>query len=407
MKIRDLTIAYPQSKPLFNGLNLDIEPASYTLICGPTGSGKSSLALALAGCSGATITGTIDAPPSAIVWQDPGAQMCGRSLLDEVRLPMDYRNIDATVSTECAFELLETTRLAHVPPDRDPMKLSGGEQQRLAFAAALAQDTSVVILDEATSQLDQPSREEFIQALTSHTHKTILAIDHNIEPHLPYMDRMIILGPEGTIVWDDTMPPPPSASFGVRLPGLLPRRQVCTPAAEQQTIDLGFAEFPFGAVVALTGPNGAGKTTQLLQLTRNKALLRSGIAWLPQRGSHYLLRNTVEDELGDTITAHTIGLDGLEHTHPLALSGGQRQRLALAHALSEFDGALALLDEPSYSQDFTGTEQIINLIAAQAGNRVTLMATHDELLIHALATHVVEMRDGHINDIRIHQPNNP
>lgn len=400
MIIRDFTLTYRDDTTLFHGLNLSFVPGSYTLICGPTGSGKSSLAFALAGCSSATVTGTIDGGPAAVVWQDPAAQMCGRSLLDEARLPLDYRNIDASTGTARAFELLQKVRLDHLPADRDPMRLSGGEQQRLAFAASLAQDTPVLVLDEATSQLDRSARATFLQTLTSATDKTIIAIDHNVDCHLPYLDRMIILGPEGTIEWDGPAPPPNPGDYGIRMPGSsFPTTISNTGDAQAETIDLGFAKLALGSIMAVLGPNGSGKSTLLRELTNNRKLLRKGIAWSPQRGAHYLLRGSVAEELDGAFPAADVGLAAQTTTHPLMLSGGQRQRLALARALGDRTRRLALLDEPSYSQDLTGTRQVIDMIARDASRRVTLMATHDTLLIDALATHRLRLRNGEIQDI--------
>ena len=76
----------------------------------------------------------------------------------------------------------------------------------------------------------------------------------------------------------------------------------------------------------------------------------------------------------------------------LNLSGGQRQRLALARGL-------ALLDEPSYSQDLNGTRSIARMILAGSQERVTLMATHDRLIVDALATHVAHVADGELKDL--------
>lgn len=313
---------------------------------------------------------------------------------------MDYRNIAATEVTECATRLLTKVQLEHIPQQRDPMQLSGGEQQRLAFAATLAQDAPVLVLDEATSQLDRSAREAFLPVLTGSQGKTIIAIDHNLECHLPHLDRIIILGLGGEVLWDDDKPPRDARSYGIRKPGStrdLPR--INLPLGDA-LLDLGFAKLPLGSVVAVVAPNGSGKSTLLRALTKEKRFLKAGIAWLPQRGSHFLLRGTVAEELSRGFTAEDAGLAGMIADHPLSLSGGQRQRLALARALGGFSGRLALLDEPSYSQDLTGTLQVMKMIAMDSKQRVTLMATHDELLIRTLAAHVISLENGKINQIR-------
>ncbi len=401
MKVRGLRVNFDHTQ-LFDGLDLDFAEGSYTLICGPTGCGKSSLVLALTGGLQASVSGEITGGPAAVVWQDPGAQLCGRTVLDEVRLPMDYSNVPAEESTRRARELLVEGDLAGVEPGRDPVLLSGGQQQRLVLAAGLAQDCPVLILDEATSQLDQAGRARFEAAVQSQPHRTIIAIDHDPTHHLPRADRVIVLGEGGVVRHDGPTLPDDPASFGIRAPGsTLPKHSSRLGNAETE-IDLGFGSFPLGSVVAVVGANGSGKSTLLRQLARRRDLLRHGVAWVPQRGAHYLLRDTVAGELDAGPTSFTpaeAGLTGCEQLAPLSLSGGQRQRLALAHALGGANLSLALLDEPSYSQDLAGTRQVIELITRDVDRRVTLIASHDQLLIDAIATHVATMADGEVRQV--------
>ena len=219
------------------------------------------------------------------------------------------------------------------------------------------------------------------------------------------MRPVIILGAKGRVVFDGPGLPDNAAQLGVRAPGH--RLTVPAPGSAPTTcppsspdLGLGLGRLPYGAIVALTGPNGAGKSTLLRSLARRRDLLRAGISWLPQRGSNHLLARTVGDELSRN-TAFTPASTGLEDStglSPLALSGGQRQRLALARALGRAGTRLALLDEPSYSQDLSGTAQVAEMIRRDAHRRVTLMATHDSLLVDALATHVLRLPGGRVEE---------
>ncbi len=401
MKVRGLSVNFDHVE-LFGGLHLDFTNGSYTLICGPTGCGKSTLALALSGELNAQMEGEVSGGPVAVVWQDPGAQLCGRTVVDEVRLPMDYRNVPADVSTRRAHELIADVDLRGVEPERDPVRLSGGEQQRLVLAAALAQECPVLILDEATSQLDHQGREQFETVVQAHANSTIIAIDHDPTHHLKRADRVIVLGEGGVVCHDGPTLPDDPARFGIRAPGITLPQYSSRLGAADTGIDLGFGSFPLGSVIAVVGANGSGKSTLLRQLARRRDLLRRGVAWVPQRGAHYLLRDTVAGELDvgpGSFSPAEAGLAGCEQLAPLSLSGGQRQRLALAHALGQANLSLALLDEPSYSQDLAGTRQVIDLITRDVERRVTLIASHDQLLIDAVATHVATMADGEVRQV--------
>lgn len=403
MRIRGLSVSFPNGDRLFNGLDLDLPRGSLTLVCGSTGSGKSTLALALAGSPRVSWTGSVEGGPAAVVWQDPGAQMCGRSLLDEVRLPMDYACVPADEADRRARGLIRRVGLARLSEDTDPMRLSGGEQQRLSLAAALAQDAPVLVLDETTSQ----GRTARFHARPRRGRRR--PDHHRCRPQsraLPQAVRpVIILGAKGRVVFDGPGLPDNAAQLGVRAPGHrltvpAPGSAPTTCAPSSPDLGLGLGRLPYGAIVALTGPNGAGKSTLLRSLARRRDLLRAGISWLPQRGSNHLLARTVGDELSRN-TAFTPASTGLEDStglSPLALSGGQRQRLALARALGRAGTRLALLDEPSYSQDLSGTAQVAEMIKQDAHRRVTLMATHDSLLVDALATHVLRLPGGRVEE---------
>lgn len=218
MRIRGLSVSFPNGDRLFNGLDLDLPRGSLTLVCGSTGSGKSTLALALAGSPRVSWTGSVEGGPAAVVWQDPGAQMCGRSLLDEVRLPMDYACVPADEADRRARGLIRRVGLARLSEDTDPMRLSGGEQQRLSLAAALAQDAPVLVLDETTSQLDPDGRRVFMRVLDeAAAGRTIIAADHNPEPYLRRCDRSSSSAPRDA-----------SSSTGPDYP-ITPRSSACAP----------------------------------------------------------------------------------------------------------------------------------------------------------------------------------
>lgn len=398
MRVSGLRVFPVPGESLFDGLDLFLAPGGYTLICGPTGSGKSTLAMVLAGCHRGDMEGEVSGGPVAVVWQDPGAQMCGQSVLDEVRLPLDYQCLPAEESTRRARELIGTVGLDHLPEDRDPMQLSGGEQQRLALAAALAQGAPVLVLDEVTSQLDMQGRRHFLQVLdTLAEDMTIVVVDHDPAPHLGRADRVIVLGEGGAVISDGPTLPGNAEPLGIRTPGhpLTDFGEATgTGEPDWQELDLGFARLPRGARAAVVGGNGAGKSTLLHSLTRRKDLLRRGVTWVPQRGLNHLFAATVRDELASSSAGHGLevaGLSGVALRHPLTLSGGQRQRLAIAKALGTSSVTLALLDEPSYSQDLSGTRRVARMILNGADDRVTLMATHDHALIEALATHVIRV----------------
>jgi len=139
-------------------VNLSIRPGAPTLIVGPNGAGKTSL---LRLCMG------LDAPSSgrvswggradrsmarrAILFQRP--VMLRRTAAANVAYALAQAGVPRKLRTERVAALLERVGLSDLA-QRPARLLSGGEQQRLALARALARDPEILLLDEPTANLD-------------------------------------------------------------------------------------------------------------------------------------------------------------------------------------------------------------------------------------------------------------
>src|SRR5699024_2193869 len=85
-------------------------------------------------------------------------------------------------------------------------KLSGGEKQKIALASVLLSEPELLILDEATVNLDPASTRKFvqlIQAIQKEREISVLIIDHQADEWLEWTDRVLLLGKEGRLVADE------------------------------------------------------------------------------------------------------------------------------------------------------------------------------------------------------------
>ncbi len=150
-------------------VDLALKDGGPTMLMGPNGSGKTTLlklanGLLMPTAGQVTFDGTPHAPPGsrAIVFQKP--VMLRRTVAANIAFALAAAgkpNSEAQV-----FRLLE---LAHIAPlaDRPARRLSGGEQQRLALARALARSPQVLFLDEPTASLD-PSSTKLVEEIITH-----------------------------------------------------------------------------------------------------------------------------------------------------------------------------------------------------------------------------------------------
>ena len=219
VSINDLTYAYPPVEPeadpapVLQGVSLSLERGACLVLLGPTGAGKSTLCLSLNGTIphllGGTFSGsvsiagldTLGTKPGelshavGLVFQDPESQLFTMSVADEVAFGPEGLALPSHEIEERVQESLATLGIAHLC-ERSPLELSGGEQQRVALAAALALRPQVLVLDEPTASLDPLGKRSVLEAikqLRDQMGMTILWVTQDIDavPHLA--DRVAVL----------------------------------------------------------------------------------------------------------------------------------------------------------------------------------------------------------------------
>jgi tungstate transport system ATP-binding protein len=167
---------------ILNEIALTLAAGAPTVLLGPNGSGKTTLlrlAMGLLTPSRGCVTwgGRTDAASTrrAIVFQRP--VMLRRSAAGNIRYALRAAGVTRSARAPRAAELLALVGLSELG-DRPARKLSGGEQQRLALARALAKEPQVLFLDEPTASLDPAASkavEDVIRAVSLRGIKVVMA----------------------------------------------------------------------------------------------------------------------------------------------------------------------------------------------------------------------------------------
>jgi tungstate transport system ATP-binding protein len=167
---------------ILDNISVSLAAGAPTVLIGPNGSGKSTLlrlAMGLLAPSRGRITwgGRENVPPlkRAIVFQRPA--MLRRSAGANIRFALRAAGLPRAEHARRTGELLELVGLGQLA-DRAARRLSGGEQQRLALARALARDPAVLFLDEPTASLDPTATkavEDIIRAVSQRHIKVVMA----------------------------------------------------------------------------------------------------------------------------------------------------------------------------------------------------------------------------------------
>ncbi|MFU8946798.1 ABC transporter ATP-binding protein [Mycetocola zhadangensis] len=223
LRLNDLRIRYDErTENTPNGVSFDVAPGEVVLLLGPSGCGKSTLALALNGlvphALAATLSGSVtvngirttDAPVSrlsqevAMVFQDPDAQIVTGTVFDEVCFGPENLLLPVAEIVERAERALRAVGLWDRRND-NPDILSGGGKQRLAIASALAMDTSILVLDEPTANLDPAGIDDVyavVRDIAAAGAHTVVLIEHNLDAAIDLVDRVVVLDRSGALAFD-------------------------------------------------------------------------------------------------------------------------------------------------------------------------------------------------------------
>lgn len=196
-------------------VNLTIADGEYVCILGPTGSGKTTLLKIIAGVvrpdrGEIYIDGNLvnDIPPQernvAYVPQHY-ALFPHLSVLENVIFGPISRGLSKEEAYEASMRMLEMTRLAW-RANSFPHELSGGMQQRLALARALASGAKILLLDEPLGALDARLRVELrykLREIARENNLTTIHVTHDQEEAMIVADRIVVLR-GGEIVQEGT-----------------------------------------------------------------------------------------------------------------------------------------------------------------------------------------------------------
>jgi len=219
IRITDLSFRFGSSDLLFQRVNLEIKPGEFSLICGPTGSGKSTFLRCLNGLAphftGGNLRGRIEiagqdltgakphdfAPHVGFVNQQPEGAFVADSVEGELVYGMEQLGFDREVMASRLAEIVERFDLRGLLQS-SLTELSGGQQQRVAIASAVAGGQKILVLDEPTSALDAEVSAEIIallRKLASDEGITILLAEHRLERALPLVDSVIVVHGDGSV----------------------------------------------------------------------------------------------------------------------------------------------------------------------------------------------------------------
>jgi putative ABC transport system ATP-binding protein len=435
------------------GLTFGFPAGALTAVVGPSGSGKSSLLRVLTGIDRATsgdvwVGARNVAKVSArglrrlrrdavgYVFQRPSDNFLPNLTIGQ-HLRLASRGADAPADTDILERLGIGHRVDHLPDE-----LSGGEQQRAAFAQAVVAGSAVVVADEPTAELDSESGAlvmDGVRALVDAGVTFVVATHDGAVRKLA--DEVIELEHGRLKGVDRDAPRSQTPASRYSLAGRLPGDDLeATVSVHELTkifrhhggdvvhaVEAVSFEARPGEIVGLVGRSGSGKTTLLNVIAGWERPTSGEVRWhepvdpssppwsavaaVPQKlglmeelsveeniAYPTRLAGTLDesaDEIEDLIGV--LGIGELRSRYPREASVGEQQRTAIARALAVPTSVL-LADEPTAHQDTASAERVFSALrkAADAGTAV-IVATHNPEVVRHL-DRVLTMTDGHLRE---------
>ncbi len=208
--IKDVSMTYMNSKgeatEALENITFNIDKGDFISLVGPSGCGKSTMLRIICDLlqptngevivNGYTPREERLSRSFGMVFQN-AVLFDWRTVRKNICLPLELNKMSKKEQKERSNQLLELVGLSEYA-DHYPYQLSGGMQQRVGIARALALDPPILLMDEPFSALDEFTREKLnddILRIWRQTHKTIIFITHNIQEAVYLSDKVAVFSP--------------------------------------------------------------------------------------------------------------------------------------------------------------------------------------------------------------------
>ncbi|MDT2004515.1 ABC transporter ATP-binding protein [Rhodococcus opacus] len=210
VEIRDLGISFGAAE-IVSGIELDVQPGEFVCLLGPSGCGKSTLLSSMAGfvdpsageivCDGEEVRG--GNAHAGMVFQSSEALFEWMTVSQNVAYGPRMHGAGKAEQARIAAEYLAMVGLPHAGA-KFPSQLSGGMRQRVQIARVLANQPSLVLMDEPFGALDAQTRQVLqieLDKIWRHTGCTVVFVTHDIDEALTLADRVVVMsaGPRARI----------------------------------------------------------------------------------------------------------------------------------------------------------------------------------------------------------------
>ncbi len=472
IEVKKLSYNYPQEKNLvLNDVSFSVKEGEIYGIIGPSGCGKSTLMLALSGLIPHSIKGNLngnvfvlgkDTKNSSmielsqkiqILFQSPESQLFALNVEDEITFGLENLNMpwfEIERRLDNVLELLNIEDLRN----RSIEELSSGQKQRVALASILAMEPKILLFDEPTANLDQPSIRKLIDLIKELKKRhTIIIVEHNVGMIKEICDRVLLIDNGKVLVEGRTENVFRSEEYNKimlkphNMYEIINKIEKINTQSKNKTIleirDLNFKysnnvralndiHLSIGKrdFIGILGLNGSGKSTLALNiigilrgsgeiLLEGKNINKSDvyertkkIGYVFQNPNYQLFEENLYNEIAFGLkniglnekevekraneALHIVNLAELRNNDPHALSVGQKRRVSIASVLA-MKPEIMIVDEPDTGLDHKNARELMDYIKKlNEDGKTIIMISHSIELVAEYCNRIIGMKDGKI-----------
>jgi energy-coupling factor transport system ATP-binding protein len=215
LKVENLSYRYRGAKQkAFQNINFEVNKGEFLCIIGPNGSGKSTLCNALVGLipfyfegsmKGNVLVNGQNSKESSIaklsseiglVFQNPFNQLSytAGTVEEELAYGLGNKGVSREDMKQRVAKVSKMMRIDHIL-HKNPLELSGGQVQRVAFGSTFIMEPKILVLDECTTQLDPLGSEEIFDIVKGLNKNgiTVVMVDHDMERVARCANRILVL----------------------------------------------------------------------------------------------------------------------------------------------------------------------------------------------------------------------
>lgn len=219
ISFQDVQVLFDSKTTLFNNLSFQINKNSFTVLVGPTGSGKTTILRLIKGIIpyliSYSITGNISINNEfkseenffrqslevGYLFQDFDLQFVTSSVENELIFSLENTGQSREVIQERLSWFLQKYPFFKTILTRNPHNLSGGELAQVIFISTIIADPEILLLDEPLQNLDFIAKSQFLRIIESYKNKkTIIISSHEIEPFLSIADKFLVINPQTSTI---------------------------------------------------------------------------------------------------------------------------------------------------------------------------------------------------------------